>query len=267
MRRHIFVATVALAALALSALNCPSAEKQEKIESRTEKISYFFGYQLGTQLKTLPFEIDIKPLSLGIADVLKGREVRMSEEEMKELQQSLAREMRQKQMEKYRATAKKNAENGEQFLAENKEKEGVVTTKSGLQYKVLREGKGQKPGATDTVTVNYRGKLLDGTVFDSSYQRGEATTFPLKNEMIPGWKEGLQKMKVGSKYRLFVPANLAYGPRGRGRHIPPNAVLIFDVELLGVEKADEEKGEEEDGEAKKKMEETIKRIEEDPKNK
>ena len=130
-------------------------------------------------------------------------------------------------------TGEKNKREGETFLAENSKKEGVVTTPSGLQYRVITEGTGKQPSANSTVTVHYRGKLLDGTEFDSSYKRGEPATFPLSG-VIAGWTEALQLMKVGSKYELFVPANLAYGERGSRGAIPPNATLIFEVELLAV---------------------------------
>ena len=132
------------------------------------------------------------------------------------------------------ADAERNREAGEAFLDSNSEKDDVTVTASGLQYLVLVEGRGAKPKSTDSVTVHYRGTLVDGTVFDSSYDRGEPATFPLE-EVIPGWTEGLQLMNVGSKYRLFIPPELGYGERGAGLMIGPNAVLIFDVELLGIE--------------------------------
>ena len=138
------------------------------------------------------------------------------------------KDMQQKQQQ----TAQKNQGDSDKFLAENKTKEGVKATASGLQYKVLKEGNGQQPKASDTVTVNYRGTLLDGTEFDSSYKRGEAATFPVSG-VIKGWTEALQMMKVGSKYQLFIPPNLAYGEQARGS-IPPNALLTFEVELLRI---------------------------------
>jgi FKBP-type peptidyl-prolyl cis-trans isomerase FklB len=136
-------------------------------------------------------------------------------------------------MEKQKAAGEKNASEGVKFLEDNKKKEGVKTTASGLQYKSLKEGSGAQPKATDTVTVNYRGTLTDGTEFDSSYKRNEPTTFPLSG-VIKGWTEGLQLMKKGSKYQFFIPANLAYGERSPGAGIPPNSTLIFEVELLEV---------------------------------
>ena len=152
----------------------------------------------------------------------------MSEQEVRETMMAFEKDIQQKQA----ATAQKNAAEAEKFLGENKTKEGVKTAGSGLQYKVLKEGAGAQPKSSDSVTVNYRGTLLDGTEFDSSYKRGEPATFPVGG-VIKGWTEALQLMKVGSKFQLFIPANLAYGEQGRPG-IPPNSVLIFEVELMDV---------------------------------
>ena len=144
------------------------------------------------------------------------------------------KEMVAKQEQVNKEAGAKNAAAGQKFLADNKTKEGVKTTASGLQYKVMKEGSGATPKTTDTVTVNYRGTLIDGTEFDSSYKRNEPISFPVTG-VIPGWTEALQLMKVGSKYQVFIPANLAYGAQGAGQVIGPNSTLIFDVELLGVQ--------------------------------
>ena len=151
---------------------------------------------------------------------------------------AFAMKMQKEQMQKMEALAKENKKQGEVFLAENKKKKNVTTTKSGLQYIVLRKGKGKKPKATEQVKVHYKGTLIDGTEFDSSYKRREPVTFPV-NRVIPGWSEALQLMNVGSKYQLFIPSNLAYGERGGGPQIGPNATLIFEVELLSIEKIPE----------------------------
>ena len=143
--------------------------------------------------------------------------------------------MRKKQEEKNKVSSQSNIEKGNNFLAENKNKDGVVTTASGLQYKVIAQGNGSKPVPTDKVSVHYRGTLIDGTEFDSSYKRGKPVSFPV-NGVIKGWTEALQLMNVGSKYQLFIPSNLAYDKRGAGQTIGPDAVLIFEVELLGIEK-------------------------------
>ena len=143
------------------------------------------------------------------------------------------KDMMAKQEAKAKAAAEKNSKDGEAFLAENKKKDGVKSTASGLQYKVIKAGDGVMPKGTDTVSVNYKGTLIDGTEFDSSYKRGEAATFPVSG-VIKGWTEALQLMKVGSKWQLFIPSNIAYGERGAGGEIGPNATLIFEVELLSI---------------------------------
>jgi FKBP-type peptidyl-prolyl cis-trans isomerase FklB len=148
-------------------------------------------------------------------------------------------EMTKKQEEAMKKAAEKNKKDGAAFLAENKKKEGVVTLPSGLQYKIITQGTGNTPKATDTVTVNYRGSLVDGTEFDSSYKRGQPATFPV-NGVIKGWTEALQLMKEGAKWQLFIPSDLAYGEKGAGNVIGPNATLIFDVELISAKEASQE---------------------------
>jgi FKBP-type peptidyl-prolyl cis-trans isomerase FklB len=157
----------------------------------------------------------------------------MTEQEVNETLTAFQKEMAAQQAERNKILVEKNKKEGEIFLAENKKKEGVVTLPSGLQYKVIKEGTGETPKLTDTVTVNYSGTLIEGTEFDSSYRRGQPATFPVKG-VIAGWTEALQLMKVGSKWQLFIPSNLAYGERGAGRDIGPNTTLIFDVELLSI---------------------------------
>jgi len=166
-----------------------------------------------------------------LKDALAGKP-QMTEEQVKETMTAFEKEMTDKQ----KAAGVKNGADGEKFLAENKKKEGVKTTASGLQYKVLKEGSGAQPKETDTVIANYRGTLIDGTEFDSSYKRGQPATFPVSG-VIRGWTEALQLMKAGSKYQLFIPANLAYGERAIGGDIGPNSTLIFEVELLDVKPA------------------------------
>src|SRR3989338_270904 len=156
-----------------------------------------------------------------------------SEKEVQETMMAFQNEMKTKQAEHAKVLGGKNKKEGEAFLAENKKKEGVKTTASGLQYKVIKNGNGKKPKATDTVTVHYKGTLIDGTEFDSSYKRGEPTSFPV-NQVIAGWTEALQLMNVGSKWQLFIPANLGYGDRGAGPQIGPNAAFIFEVELISL---------------------------------
>ncbi len=195
----------------------------------TNRCSYYYGMQIGRSLKAQNLEIDAKVLLAGILDVFEDREPRLSQEEC----QTLLEELQATQVDRAKKQGDKNMAEGEKFLAANRAKQGVKSTKSGLQYKVLKSGKGKSPGPTDVVTTHYKGTFLDGKVFDSSYDRGEPAQFPV-NRVIPGWTEALQMMKVGDKWQLFIPSKLAYGPRGQGSDIPPNATLIFEVELLGI---------------------------------
>ena len=221
--------------LALLLSTCTPPEKKIELKDEKAKASYSVGYQFGQNLKKMHADLDAEVLSKGLEDALSGKESLLSEEEMG----SSLSDLRQKSMaavqQELKEQAEKNLVEGEKFLAENKTKEGVKTTASGLQYKVLTEGEGPSPNAGDTVTVNYRGTLIDGTEFDSSYKRGEPATFPLTG-VIPGWTEALQLMKKGSKWELYIPPDLAYGERGAGNRIPPNSTLIFEVELISFQK-------------------------------
>jgi len=190
---------------------------------------------IAKSLKDLDTIVQIPVLMRGIEDVLKSRTSMLTDEEIMKLKQELSMKMQSAMMAKQQVSGGKNKNEGEKFLAENKSKPGVVTTASGLQYTVIKEGAGAKPKATDKVSVHYKGTLIDGTKFDSSYDRNEPVTFPVSG-VIPGWTEALQLMKVGGKYKLFIPANLGYGERGAGDKIGPNATLIFEVELLKIEK-------------------------------
>lgn len=192
-----------------------------------DKLSYSLGLGIGRQLAQLGAKnINVDDFAQSIRDVLSGKTPAVGDVEAQQIVTSFFQEQEQK-----KASAAK-AE-GENFLAENAKKEGVVTLPSGLQYKVLREGNGKKPSATDVVECDYEGTLINGQVFDSSYRRGERASFPL-NQVIKGWTEGLQLMQEGAKYRFFIPYDLAYGERGAGQSIPPYAALIFDVELHKV---------------------------------
>src|SRR5699024_8017267 len=173
----------------------------------------------------------------GVQDVVSGATPKLTEQEAKVTFQALMRDVRAAQLEKAKQQAKANLEAGKAFLAKNKKKEGIKVTDSGLQYKVLKKGDGPQPDANDTVTVHYVGTLIDGTVFDSSRKRGKPATFPV-DKVIPGWTEALQLMHEGAHYMLFIPPELAYGPRGAGKMIGPNETLIFDVELLKVNQQD-----------------------------
>ena len=199
-----------------------------------DKLSYALGLGIGRQLEQMGATgLDIDDFATAIKDVLAGRETKVADSEAQTIVQEFFRQQEEKANAEMAEKGKKAKAEGEQYLAENAGKEGVVTLPSGLQYKVLREGNGQKPKATDKVKCHYEGFLIDGTVFDSSVQRGEPAVFPL-NQVIAGWTEGLQLMQEGAKYRFFIPYQLGYGERGAGASIPPFATLVFDVELIEV---------------------------------
>jgi FKBP-type peptidyl-prolyl cis-trans isomerase FklB len=199
-----------------------------------QKASYAFGLNMGEGMKKNSVDLDPTILMRGLKDGLAGSKPLMTDDEVRATITAFQTDLRKKQQEKMEALATGNKTQGEAFLAANKTKEGVVPLPSGLQYKILQQGDGPKPTATDTVVCNYRGTLLDNTEFDSSYKRGQPATFPVTG-VIKGWTEALQLMPVGSKWELFVPPDLAYGARGTpGGNIGPNATLIFEVELLSI---------------------------------
>jgi len=207
-----------------------SAQEKLVLKNQKEKISYIIGMDIGNNLKKQSIDIDPNILAKGVKDAFSGSQPLLTEQEIRETTMAFQKEMMAKQEE----VAKKNKKEGEAFLAENKRKEGVKTLPSGLQYKVIKAGSGKKPTLSDTVTTNYRGTLIDGTEFDSSYRRGQPVNFQV-NGVIPGWTEALQLMEEGAKWQLFIPSNLAYGERGAGRDIGPNATLIFEIELLSIQ--------------------------------
>ena len=209
------------------------AQDKPDLTNPKQKTSYAIGLDIATSLKRQDIDVDVKALNAGIADGLAGKPA-LTEAEQKAVIMDLQKSAMARAEEKQKAAAGKNLKAGEDFLAANAKKEGVKTTASGLQYKVIKSGAGPSPKSTDTVKVHYTGTLIDGTVFDSSVQRGTPATFPV-NGVIPGWTEALQLMKVGDKWQLVIPAKLAYGEKGPG-FIGPNSTLIFDVELLGIEK-------------------------------
>jgi FKBP-type peptidyl-prolyl cis-trans isomerase FklB len=209
------------------------AEEQTSLKSRKDKVSYIIGLDVGNNLKSRSVDIDADILLKGLKDGLAGNKPLLSESEIDETMNVFKEEMAKKQEEQMKQLGEKNKKDGGAFLAENKAKDGVKTLPSGLQYKIITEGTGKTPQATDTVTVNYRGTLVDGSEFDSSYKRGQPATFPVRG-VIKGWTEALQLMKEGAKWQLFIPPDLAYGERGAGNVIGPNATLIFDVELISV---------------------------------
>ena len=228
--------------------NTPAADAESySLDTHQKKVSYLVGLETANDWSSRGVPLDSEALALAIQDVLSGKKDRLSEEQIKATVGTLQKDQLAKQQEQaqqqqqqqamveagFEKLAQENLKAGEGFLAENAQKEGVVTLPSGLQYKVLTAGEGATPGATDSVEVHYRGTLLDGTEFDSSHKRGAPANFPV-NAVIPGWTEALQLMKEGDKWQLFIPGNLAYGPGGSGQAIGPNATLVFDVDLLKV---------------------------------
>ncbi len=209
-------------------LNQIKKSREVNLEDTLHKFSYAFGVEIGSNLKTVGVDsLAYNVFAIALEDTFKGKEKISSEEARAEVQKSI-QEIQEKK-------AKELSEAGELFLAENGKKPGIITTESGLQYEVLTAGNGEKPIASDKVKVHYEGKLIDGKVFDSSIKRGEPIIFAV-SQVISGWTEALQLMPVGSKWRVYIPQNLAYGQRGAGGSIPPYAALIFDVELLSIEK-------------------------------
>jgi FKBP-type peptidyl-prolyl cis-trans isomerase FklB len=236
--KKAFVPVVA-ALVAIIALPVMGEETQ-KLTTEKEKISYSLGVELGKNLKTQEVDVDPAILARGIKDGLAGTGTLLTEEEIHTTMIAFQKGVMERQRAKMESAAAKNKTEGDAFLAANKAKPGVKTLPDGLQYKVIKEGDGPTPKATDAVIVNYRGTLVDGTEFDSSYKRNEPTTLPV-NRVIKGWSEALQMMKVGAKWELVIPPDLAYGVHGAGKAIPPNATLIFDVELLGIKNPEEAK--------------------------
>ena len=211
---------------------CYADEKLE-LKDQKDKESYSFGYQFGQNLKSQGVDLNLDIYTSGIRDALGGKEPRMSQEEIRATIGELQKRVMAARQKELKEKAEMNLAEGKAFLDENKKKEGVKTLPSGLQYKVLVEGSGKTPKATDTVTVHYRGTLINGSEFDSSYKKGQPTTFRV-NGVIRGWSEALQLMKGGSKWQLFIPPELAYGEGGAGGQIPPNSALIFEVELISI---------------------------------
>jgi len=209
------------------------AQKAPKLESYSDSLSYALGMDVGTQIGKLDMSLNTDMIYQGLRDAFEGDEAPLTEDEMRNLIMAFQRDLQMKQQQAMMARAEEAKAKGVAFLQENQAKEGVVTTESGLQYQVMTAGTGASPTATSTVKVHYEGRLLDDTVFDSSIARGEPVEFPV-NRVIQGWTEALQLMKVGAKWRLFIPYDLAYGAQGAPPNIGPYETLVFDVELLEV---------------------------------
>lgn len=228
---------VAVLALCACLVSCSGKTETAAVtlDTSAKEVSYALGMDIGAKLKELDDNIDMDAFSQGMRDAFSGAEALLTEEKALDVRMTFMKEMQEKAQQEMIEAASSNQKAGEDFFTENSTKDGVITTASGLQYIILEEGDGPMPKATDIVTVHYRGSLLDGTEFDSSYKRGEPAQFPL-NRVIPGWTEGLQLMKVGSKAKLFIPSALGYGQRGSAT-IPPNSTLVFEVELLDKQDA------------------------------
>lgn len=229
MKRRIAIAMCAAVALSGAAFAADAPE----LKTDKEKLSYSIGMDIGGNLKRGSVEVDPDVLAKGLKDTYGGGKTILTEDEARRTITDFQKTMMAKQAETMHKLGEKNKADGERFLAENGKKEGVKTLPSGLQYKEIAPGNGKSPKAADTVTTHYKGTLIDGTEFDSSYKRGQPATFQVSG-VIPGWTEALQLMKEGAKWQLFVPSSLAYGERGAGRDIGPNATLIFEVELISV---------------------------------
>ncbi|HHX39160.1 MAG TPA: FKBP-type peptidyl-prolyl cis-trans isomerase [Armatimonadetes bacterium] len=235
----VWVAAPAVLASALAltvGVRGGAAPKVITLKTDKDKVSYLIGFSVGSQLRrdtSSADEIDVEVLAKGIRSAMAGEKLAVSEEEAARVMQAFQQSAQAAREKRAREAAEKNKKEGEAFLAANKKKPGVVALPSGLQYKVLKEGTGKSPKATDMVTVHYRGTLIDGTEFDSSYSRNEPATFEV-GQIIPGWVEALQLMKAGAKWQLFIPSELAYGEQGAGPQIGPNSVLLFEVELLSI---------------------------------
>jgi FKBP-type peptidyl-prolyl cis-trans isomerase len=214
----------------------PAAQSQSlpALKTQKEKDSYALGLNIGRGLSKQPVDLDTPSLLRGFKDALAGAKPLLTDQEVDAALTELQTQAHAKQDQQRQQAGEANMKEGAEFLANNKTKEGVVTLPSGLQYKILKEGTGPKPAATDTVVCNYRGTLINGKEFDSSYKRGQPATFPL-NRVIKGWTEAVQLMPVGSKWQLFIPPDLAYGSNGAGPDIGPNATLIFEVELISIQ--------------------------------
>jgi len=228
----IRIAVVIVGILALGSWGY--AQEAKELKDQKEKLSYVIGIDIGKALQKQGVPIDPDLVAKGIKDGVLGGKLLMTDQEIQETMMAFQKEMRAKQEEANKQLGEKNKKEGEIFLAQNKTKEGVKTLPSGLQYKVVKAGTGKKPKATDTVVTHYKGTLLDGTEFDSSYKRNQPATFKV-NGVIRGWTEALQLMEEGAKWILYVPAALAYGDRGAGQQIGPNATLIFEVELISIQ--------------------------------
>ncbi|MEH6651675.1 MAG: FKBP-type peptidyl-prolyl cis-trans isomerase [Motiliproteus sp.] len=231
MKKSLLASAMATALVAFPAVHAA------ELESSEQKISYVMGLDVGARMERLEYTLDKEAFLQGLKESAPGAERTLTQEQLQQTMQEAQQLFQQRQQAEVAKLSAENQSAGQAFLMENSKKDGVVATESGLQYKIITEGSGAKPSVEDTVQVHYRGTLIDGTEFDSSYSHGEPATFPL-NGVIPGWTEGLQLLSKGSKAELYIPAELAYGPQGMGQVIGPNSTLVFEVELLDINPTD-----------------------------
>ena len=238
---HRILAVVLTAALAAAcSKKDEAAGDASDLNTDAQKFGYAIGVDIGKSLTPVKDEVDIAALIAGLEETIAGKTPKLDDEAREKVKSEVTRKLQQKQMEERLAKATAAQAAGEKFLAENAKRADVKTTASGLQYEIMKSGEGPAPKSSDKVTVHYKGTLIDGTEFDSSYARGQPVTFPLGN-VIPGWTEGLQLIKAGGKARLYIPSSLGYGERGAGAKIGPNETLIFEVELISIEKGEASK--------------------------
>ncbi len=232
--KKILTAITILLVVPLFAAAPVKKQASRQLKTEAQRLGYAIGQSVGAHIKNLKEKVDIHFFELGVTDAVNGKKPLMSPKEVGRTMRALNTRLRAKNMAAMKKLAAKDTLAGKAFLAANKTKKGVITLPDGLQYQIIKKGSGAVPTLNDRVTVNYRGSLIDGRVFDSSYKRGKPATFRLRG-VIKGWSEALQHMRVGGKYKVFIPSELAYGPRGRGRVIPPNSTLIFDIDLLDIQ--------------------------------
>lgn len=233
--RPVLLAIVGTVVIGLGAGAAFAQGTQLQLKTQKDKVSYSIGMNLGHDFKAKGIEVNPKVLAQGLHDAMAGGKTLLTDQEARQTLIGVQRKLMAQQAAKMKELAETNAKEGSKFLAENAKKTGVKVLPSGLQYKIIKSGKGEPPKAEDTVTVNYRGTLVNGKVFDSSFKRGRPATFPVSG-VIPGWTEALQLMKPGARWELFIPPKLAYGARGAGPTIGPNSTLIFQVDLLKVKR-------------------------------
>ncbi|MGZ6208513.1 MAG: FKBP-type peptidyl-prolyl cis-trans isomerase N-terminal domain-containing protein [Syntrophales bacterium] len=232
MKLRMMIIAIMVLAIGLVPAQASAADTPQ-LKTQKDKISYGIGVDVARNFKRMGVDIDLDMLVKGLRDGMAGEKLLMTEDDLRATMGAYLEELKQKQMSAMKAVAEENKKQGDAFLAENKKKAGVVTLPSGLQYKIIKKGTGKTPVETDTVECQYRGTLIDGKEFDSSYRTGQKATFKVSG-VIAGWREALKLMPVGSKWQLFIPPELAYGPMGASRDIGPNATLIFEVELTAI---------------------------------